>query len=133
VARRWASGLRSGLFVGVLIAMLNLGGGAAGYRRKPLVDRRILQDLQNIKLAALQPSPAASEKPKSLSAQGSFDPSKGITPDDAVLLGEYLNPNIRAFRLEQGDAEGELTTAHQQANPELQISLLSEPPRSCCR
>lgn len=107
----------------VLIGLLGFGGCAAGYRRRPLVDRQILQDLQNIRLEALQPSPI-SEKVKPLASGASFDPSKGITVDEAVLVAEYLNPGIRALRLAQGVAEGELITARKIANPEVQISLL---------
>lgn len=106
----------------VFIGMLGLAGCATGYRRRPLADRQILQDLQNIRLEALQPSPAP-EKVKPLAADESFDPSKGITVDEAVLVAEYLNPGIRAFRLQQGVAEGELVTARLIANPQLQVSL----------
>lgn len=110
------------LFFSVLIGVITSGGCAAGYRRKPLADRQILQDLQNIRLDALQPPPPP-EKVKPLVQQGSFDPSKGIIVDEAVLVAEYLNPGIRAFRLEQGVAEGELVTARLIANPQLQVSL----------
>lgn len=106
----------------VFIGMLALAGCATGYRRRPLADRQILQDLQNIRLEALQPSPAP-EKVKPLAADESFDPSKGITVDEAVLVAEYLNPGIQAFRLQQGVAEGELVTARLIANPQLQVSL----------
>lgn len=114
---------RARLMVLSLIGVVALAGCATGYRRKPLVDRQILQDLQNIRLEALQPSPAPA-KVKPLAADGPFDPSKGITTDEAVLVAEYLNPGIRAFRLEHGVAEGELVTARHIANPQLQISLL---------
>lgn len=110
------------LFLAVLIGVITSGGCATGYRRRPLVDRQILQDLQNIRLEALQPSPVPG-KAKPLAAEGSFDPSKGTTVDEAVLVAEYLNPGIRAFRLQQGVAEGELVTARLIANPQLQVSL----------
>lgn len=110
------------ILLAVFIGVIPLAGCATGYRRRPLVDRQILQDLQNIRLEALQPSPAP-EKLKPLAADESFDPSKGITVDEAVLVAEYLNPGIRAFRLQQGVAEGELVTARLIANPQLQVSL----------
>ena len=110
------------LLLAVLIGVIALAGCATGYRRRPLVDRQILQDLQNIKLEALQPSPVP-EKVKPLAAGGPFDPSKGITVDEAVLVAEYLNPGIRGFRLQQGVAEGELVTSRLIANPQLQVSL----------
>jgi outer membrane protein TolC len=110
------------MFVVVATGVVSLGGCAAGYRRKPLVDRQILQDLQNIKLEALEP-PAPAKQFKSTGPHEAFDPSKGVTADEAVLVAEYLNPRIRAFRLEQGVAEGELVTARLIPNPELQVSL----------
>lgn len=110
------------LFLTVLIGVTTADGCAAGYRRKPLADRQILQDLDSIRLEALQPPPPP-EKVKPLAQEGSYDPSKGIAIDEAVLVAEYLNPGIRAFRLEQGVAEGELVTARLVANPQLQVSL----------
>ena len=99
-------------------------GCATGYHRKPLVDRRILQDLQNISLEALTPSPAPAKTNAVSGNAASFDPKKGLTPEDAVLVAEYLNPSIRAFRAARGVAEGELTTARLVANPQLQLNLL---------
>jgi cobalt-zinc-cadmium efflux system outer membrane protein len=116
------SRVRLMLFLAVWMGVIAFGGCATGYRRRPLVDRQILQDLQNIRLEALQPSPAP-DKVKPLAAGVSFDPSKGITVNEAVLVAEYLNPGIRAFRLRQGVAEGELVTARLIANPQLQVSL----------
>jgi cobalt-zinc-cadmium efflux system outer membrane protein len=87
------------------------------------VDRQVLQDLQNIRLESLQPS-AIPEKVKPLASE-SFDLSKGITVDEAVVVAEYLNPGIRAFRLQQGVAEGELVTARLISNPQLQFSLFN--------
>jgi outer membrane protein TolC len=110
------------LLFAVLIGVIALAGCATGYRRRPLVDRQILQDLQNIRLESLHPS-ATPEKVKPLASGGSFDASKGITVDEAVVVAEYLNPGIRAFRLQQGVAEGELVTARLIANPQLQFSL----------
>ena len=99
-------------------------GCATGYHRKPLVDRRILQDLQNISLEALKPSPAPAKTNAVSAKAATFDPKKGLTPEDAVLIAEYLNPSIRAFRAARGVAEGELVTARLIANPQLQFSLL---------
>ena len=112
------------LLLAELTGVIALAGCATGYRRRPLVDRQILQDLQNIKLEALQPTPVPA-KVRPLASGGPFDPSKGISVDEAVLVAEYLNPGIRAFRLQQGVAEGELVTARLIANPQLQFSLLS--------
>ena len=99
-------------------------GCATGYHRKPLVDRKILQDLQTISLEALKP-PSSPTKTTPVSGNAAtFDPQKGLTPQDAVLVAEYLNPSIRAFRAARGVAEGELVTARLIANPQLQLNLL---------
>jgi len=99
-------------------------GCATGYHRRPLADRRILEDLQNISLEALKPSPAPAKTNAVSGTAAGFDPKTGLTPEDAVLVAEYLNPSIRAFRATRGVAEGELTTARLVANPQLQLNLL---------
>lgn len=108
----------------VLIGVIALAGCATGYRRRPLVDRRVLQDLQNISLEALKPTPVPA-KVNALSGNSqTFNPKNGLTPEDAVLVAEYLNPSIRVFRSARGIAEGELITARLIANPEIQLNLL---------
>lgn len=97
---------------------------ATGYHRKPLVDRRILLDLQSISLEALKPSPVPSKMNAVSGSASSFDPKKGLSPADSVLVAEYLNPSIRSFRAARGVAEGELVTARLIANPQLQVNLL---------
>lgn len=109
----------------ILIAVaLTSVGCATGYHRKQLVDRRVLQDLQNISLEALKPSPAPAKANGISGNPQTFDPKNGLTPEDAVLVAEYLNPSIRAFRSARGVAEGELVTARLLTNPEIQLNLL---------
>ena len=118
------SGARLMLLFSIMVAVITSTGCATGYHRRPLDDRRVLQDLQNISLEALKPSPAP---PKANGLAGNlqtFDPKNGLTPEDAVLVAEYLNPSIRAFRAAQGVAEGELITARLISNPEIQLNLL---------
>ena len=112
------------LLFAVLIGVIALAGCATGYHRKPLVDRRILEDLQNISLEALKPSPAPAKTESVSGNAAGFDPKKGLSPEDAVLVAEYLNPSIRAFRAARGVAEGELISARLVANPQLQLNLL---------
>lgn len=109
------------MLIGVMMASI---GCATGYHRRPLVDRRVLQDLQNISLEALKPTPAPAKANGLSGNPQTFDPKNGLTPEDAVLVAEYLNPSIRAFRAARGVAEGELTTARLVSNPELQLNLL---------
>ena len=109
------------ILIGVTIASI---GCATGYHRKPLVDRHVLQDLQNISLEALKPAPAPAKANGFSGSPVAFDPKNGLTPEDAVLVAEYLNPSIRAFRSARGVAEGELTTARLITNPEIQLNLL---------
>ena len=99
-------------------------GCATGYHRKPLVDRKILQDLQTISLEALKPQPPPTKTTPISGNAVAFDPQKGLTPQDAVLVAEYLNPSIRAFRAARGVADGELVSARLIANPQLQLNLL---------
>lgn len=112
------------LLLVVFIGVIALAGCATGYRRRPLVDRQILQDLQNISLEALKPSPAPAKANGVSGNPQTFDPKNGLTPEDAVLVAEYLNPSIRVFRSARGIAEGELITARLIANPEIQLDLL---------
>ena len=44
--------------------------------------------------------------------------------DEAVAVGLYLNPDLRACRKERGAAEGELVSARLLPNPEIQASAL---------
>jgi len=110
----------------VLIGIFASGltGCATGYKRRPLNERQLLVDLQKIQLETLKPDPAPANVQR-LVPNSSFDPANGITADEAVLIAEYLNPEIRAFRAERGIAEGELITARLLSNPELQFNLLN--------
>lgn len=118
------SRVRLMLLFALLIGVVAFSGCATGYRRRPLVDRQVLQDLQNISLEALKPSPAPAKATGVSANAETFDPKNGLSPEDAVLVAEYLNPSIRAFRSARGIAEGELTTARLIANPEIQLNLL---------
>ncbi len=95
-----------------LFALLVGAVGCTAYRRKPIVDRQVLQDLQTIRLEAA---------PK-------IDATHGLSIDEAVAVALYLNPDLRAFRKERGVAEGELISARLLPNPEIQASVLANLP-----
>lgn len=114
------------LSLAILIGIFSSGltGCATGYRRRPLNERQLLVDLQKIQLETLKPEPAPANV-QWLVPNSSFEPANGITADEAVIVAEYLNPEIRTFRAERGIAEGELITVRLLSNPELQLNLLN--------
>lgn len=103
----------------LLLAFAIAATGCTGYHRHPLVDRQIFKDLQSIQLQALtgqDQQPLASPE--------------GLSLDEAIAAGLYLNPDLRAFRREKGIAEGELVSARLIPNPEIAVSALANLPGS---
>jgi cobalt-zinc-cadmium efflux system outer membrane protein len=108
------------LAFGSLSVLLLVGAtGCGAYRRKPIADRQVLRDLQTIRLEGLGilESKRDENAPK-------IDAAKGLSVDEAVAVGLYLNPDLRAFRKERGVVEGELVSARLLPNPEIQASAL---------
>jgi outer membrane protein, heavy metal efflux system len=103
----------------VLVAAALMTTACTGYRRRPLVDRQVFRDLQSIQLEALK---GPDQQP--------LKPDEGLTADELVTVGLYLNPDLRAFRRERGIAEGELVSARLIANPEISVSTLANLPDS---
>ena len=101
-------------WLAVFVVMLS---GCATYQPKPIVPREVLRDLQRVRLEALQP-------PESTSMSPAFDLADGLSTDEAVAVGLFLNPGLRTFRRERGVAEGELVAAGLLPNPELEITWL---------
>ena len=89
----------------VVVAAGAAVASCAGYRPKPIVEREVLRELQEIRLGALGPAtpPAPSGMPRPV-----FDPTDGVVVDEAVAVALFLNPGLRAFRKERGVAEGEV-------------------------
>ena len=103
----------------MLLAVLALSaGGCAGYVPKPIAEREVLQQLQAVRLEALR-SASTPETPRT-----DFDPTDGLSSDEAVAVALFLNPELRAFRKERGVAEGELIAAGLLPNPQLQVTWL---------
>lgn len=96
--------------------------GCATFQAKPLAVRDVLRDLQQIRLDALRPIDVPPSTPGS--APGLFDPTDGVSADEAVAVALFLNPDVRAFRKERGVAEGELIAARLLPNPELQLTWM---------
>ena len=103
----------------VLLAVLALAAaGCAGYVRKPIAEREVLRELQEVRLEALRPASSV------IPSTAEFDPSDGLSSDEAVAVALFLNPELRAFRKERGVAEGELIAAGLLPNPQLQVTWL---------
>ncbi|MCZ6787261.1 MAG: TolC family protein [Planctomycetota bacterium] len=54
-----------------------------------------------------------------------FDYSDGLSPDEAAAVAIALNPDLRAFRVEKGIAEGELLSAGLLPNPEIDANAVN--------
>jgi outer membrane protein, heavy metal efflux system len=101
----------------VLVALLAFSAtGCAGYVPKPIAEREVLRQLQAVRLEALRPASRA-ETPGT-----EFDPTDGLSSDEAVAVALFLNPDLRAFRKERGVAEGELIAAGLLPNPQFQVT-----------
>jgi cobalt-zinc-cadmium efflux system outer membrane protein len=103
----------------LLLTLAMAATGCTGYRRRPLVERQVFKDLQSIQLQALKGPD-----------QGPLTTAEGLSLDEAVAAGLYLNPDLRAFRRERGVAEGELVSARLVPNPEIAVSTLANLPGS---
>lgn len=101
-------------------AVLGLAACSSGYQPRPLADRQVLADLRALRLETLRPSCPAT----SAAGPTTFDPSDGLSIDEAVAVGLCVNPDLRAFRAQRGVAEGELVAAGILPNPELELSWL---------
>ena len=105
----------------LLLVALAAAGCSTGYRPQPLSQRQVLEDLRAIRWeSARSPLVSAGRAAK-------FDAADGLSQDEAVALALYLNPELRAFRLERGVAEGELIAAGLLENPEIDFQWLHIP------
>jgi outer membrane protein TolC len=114
------------MHVSSFVLLVSLGltcSGCKSYDPKPVSEVEILRELQAIRLETLHPV-SAGEPAKGDTGPPRFDPVRGLAPDDAVAVALYLNPELRAFRLERGVSEGELVAAGVLPNPNLQVSYL---------
>jgi outer membrane protein, heavy metal efflux system len=103
----------------LLLASALAATGCTGYHRRPMVDRQLFRDLQSIQLEALK---GPNQEP--------LKTAEGVSLDEAVTVGLYLNPDLRAFRRERGIAEGDLVSARLLPNPEIGASALVNLPGS---
>ena len=106
-----------------ILGTVSLAACSSGYRPRPLADRQILADLRSIRLESLHPACPTT----SAAGPTTFDASDGLSIDEAAAVGLFLNPELRAFRMERGIAEGELVAAGVLPNPEFDLQWLHIP------
>jgi len=112
--------MRQKLILSLLCGAISCGSmGCMGYHRKPIVDRQVLRDLQAIRLEGLGMAEGKRDE-----TAPRVDAAKSLSLEEAVAVGLYLNPDLRAFRKEKGVAEGELVSARLLPNPEIQAAAL---------
>jgi outer membrane protein TolC len=105
----------------VVLAVLGLAvSGCATFQPKPLVPQDVLRDLQRVRLEALEAVATSPGDPR----PPAFQLADGLSSDEAVAVGLFLNPALRAFRRERGVAEGQVVAAGVLANPELEVTWL---------
>ncbi|MGH2625295.1 MAG: TolC family protein, partial [Anaerolineales bacterium] len=110
-------------FLGAMACGLILVAGCQGFQPRPILEQELLRDLQTIQLETLR-SPAPADHPNAAAPPPAFDPTDGLSSDEAVAVALFLNPALRTFRRERGVAEGELIAAGLLPNPEFQLTWL---------
>ena len=106
-----------------IVTALNVStAGCSSFRSKPLLEGEILQELKALRIENLRPSMETG--PAIGPSRASFDPTNGLSREEAVAVALYLNPDLRVFRRQRGIAEGELVAAGLFPNPELQATWL---------
>ena len=98
------------------IALLTTG--CTRYQPKPLEERKILEDLRALTLESAAVSSSSSDSE-------AFDPSDGLSEDEAVSLALSLNPGLGAQRAAKGVAEAQLLAAGLYPDPELDARWIS--------
>lgn len=110
----------------LIISAFLLASGCASYKPMPLDPDESWMRLESISLEELVLEPG--EAPDSdVGSLRPFDYSDGLSADEAAGLAVVMNPELRAFRLEQGIAEGQLVGAGLFPNPEVDTEYLSSP------
>jgi outer membrane protein TolC len=94
--------------------------GCATYRPEPLDPAEETAALRSRSVDEVSPERirAATGIPR----PGVFDPSDGLDEDEVVSAALVLNPDLRAKRLEVGEARAELITAGLWPNPRIELS-----------
>ena len=106
-----------------LAVLLSLAA-CASYEPRPLDAAKEWRQLESVRLEdlVLKPEDNATDSKSELPP---FDYSDGLSPDEAAAVAIALNPELRAFRVEKGIAEGELLAAGLLPNPEVDLNAVS--------
>ncbi len=110
----------------VFVSVALLTTGCAFYRPMFLDSGEEWKRLEDIRVEDLAGYAVEGQDPD-LGPSRHFDYSDGLSIDEAAGLAVVLNPDLRAFRLEQGVAEGQLVGAGLFPNPEVEAKWLSGP------
>lgn len=100
--------------------------GCARYRPVPLEPGRVWSRIEGLRLEDLALRPGGA-KTSMENEPLSFDYSDGLSIDESAGLAITLNPEIRAFRMGRGIAEGQLIEAGLLPNPEIDTTWLTPP------
>ncbi len=100
-------------------------GGCASYHAAPLDSQTVRDGLQPPSLEAVRIAAGKLDHP--LLAPLVFDPTDGLSPDEAAVLAVFANPELRTMRSRLGVAGAELVAAGVLPNP--QLSASSDIPR----
>ncbi len=105
----------------LLLPAALIAAGCASYRPDPLDPAAEIAALRakSVDEVSLERVRSATGMPR----PGTFDPSDGLDEDETVSVALLLNPELRAKRLEIGEARAALITAGLWPNPRIDLSV----------
>lgn len=111
----------------LLAGLFGLASGCATYEPVPLEPVKELEALSMLTVASLTQATDAEEKDASPAAQENrqLDFTNGVNDAELVAIALRLNPELKAKRLEVGEAQALLITAGLWPNPEVGFSWRS--------
>lgn len=105
----------------VLIGLACIGAGCARYQARPLDREATLEELRATRLEGMVVKRSALDQ-RGL-AMPQLDLADGLSEEEVVSIALTLNPDLKAKRLEIGEAQSLLVAAGIWPNPELGVSV----------